>query len=130
MPLYQLFSQLVRVEYKARVFSRATAFAIICWVAKILLPLVVVYRSEGIWLKSDSYIEQPDVNFKHDMLLMVELLKPNQGKTLVWSTFPKFQAVLEGSSVRAPQISVSVILSESFVTHEYPISGARNRLEQ
>lgn len=111
MPLLQLFSTSVEVIYKGKLFSRAAAFTLVCWTANLALPLLVVYRSEGFWRDSETFLEQPDVAYKSEMYLELSLLKPlnasnSAASKLVWSSFGKPASGLEGVILRTPQISV------------------------
>lgn len=72
MAVYQVFCQPVSYRYKTTLCSKATIVFVISSLFVTILPLIVSYRSNGFWLKSDIYQEQPDVKFTHDYLLVLE----------------------------------------------------------
>ncbi|XP_034237644.1 transmembrane protein 231-like [Thrips palmi] len=76
MAVYEVFTQPVSYRYKTTLCSKATVVFVISSLFVIILPLVVSYRSNGFWLKSDIYQEQPDVKFTHDYLLVLETSIP------------------------------------------------------
>ena len=61
----------------------------------------------GFWLKESSYREQPDVRFKHEILLIVQGNTP--GSFLAYSTFQNFNQLLQ-QNLRIPLIKVSKTL--------------------
>lgn len=58
----------------------------------------------GFWLKESTYREQPDVRFKHEILLVVQGNTP--GSYLAYSTFQNFNQLLQ-QKLRIPLIKVS-----------------------
>ena len=58
----------------------------------------------GFWLKESTYREQPDVRFKHEILLVVQGNTP--GSFLAYSTFQNFNQLLQ-QKLRIPLIKVS-----------------------
>ena len=57
----------------------------------------------GFWQKIDTYEEQPDVHFHHDLLAMLETNEPNEA--FGWSTMTNFNRLLN-DKIRTPQIKV------------------------
>lgn len=55
----------------------------------------------GLWVKEIHHREQPDVRFKHEMLLT---LNTQQG-SLVWSTLPAFNTLM-AQHLRVPLLQV------------------------
>ncbi|KFZ62291.1 Transmembrane protein 231, partial [Podiceps cristatus] len=48
----------------------------------------------GFWLKQSSYLEQPTVRFRYEVLF-VATIGPGPGSFLAWSTFPAFNRLQE-----------------------------------
>ena len=65
----------------------------------------------GFWLKESTYREQPDVRFKHEILLVVQGNTP--GSFLAYSTFQNFNQLLQ-QKLRIPLIKVSSIKLNTF----------------
>ncbi|XP_047690791.1 transmembrane protein 231 [Prionailurus viverrinus] len=103
MALYELFSHPVERGYRAGLCSKAALFLLLAAVLTYIPPLLVAFRSHGLWLKRSSYEEQPTVRFQHQVLL-VALLGPDHGGFLAWSTFPAFNR-LQGDHLRVPLVS-------------------------
>ncbi|XP_059060365.1 transmembrane protein 231-like [Achroia grisella] len=78
MGLYKLYSCNVEIQYKSWFLSKAMLFTVITTVLNIILPFFVAYRSRGFWLKSQTYYEQPTIQFTYDYLLLAETVDPSQ----------------------------------------------------
>ena len=92
------------LRYKAATISPANFIWFITWSFNVYLALLIVYRSDGMWIKSISVFAKPDVSFQHDLLLVLEKSHPSPGK-LVYSTFPHLNKFLSTSNFRIPRIS-------------------------
>ena len=103
MSLITLFTENTKTEYKARPVTPATLFYILCTALNLLVPLAIVYRSDGIWIKKDSYLEQPDINFKHQLFIS---LVTADGDHLLYTNLPKIQKSFNSKHVRIPRIKV------------------------
>uniref|UniRef100_A0A8C0SCP3 Transmembrane protein 231 n=1 Tax=Canis lupus familiaris TaxID=9615 RepID=A0A8C0SCP3_CANLF len=103
MALYELFSHPVERGYRAGLCSKAALFLLLAAALTYIPPLLVAFRSHGLWLKRSSYEEQPTVRFQHQVLF-VALLGPERGGFLAWSTFPAFNR-LQGGHLRVPLVS-------------------------
>lgn len=62
------------------------------------------WKITGFWLKESTFGEQPDVRFKHEILLVVQGNTP--GSFLAYSTFQNFNQLLQ-QKLRIPLIKVS-----------------------
>jgi len=80
--------------------SRATAFHILLALLTLLPPLLLAYRSQGFWLRAAEYREQPDIHFRHELLLLADTAA---GQQLGWATFPVVVEQLL-DSVRIPVV--------------------------
>jgi transmembrane protein 231 len=47
---------------------QATVFYVISTLLTVIPPFLVAYRSQGFWIKTDTYTEQPDIHFKHSLI--------------------------------------------------------------
>ncbi|KAJ1524304.1 hypothetical protein ONE63_010815 [Megalurothrips usitatus] len=77
MAVYEVYSQQVSYKYKTTLCSKATVVFVVSSIFATILPLIITYRSNGFWLKSDHYQEQPDVKFTHDYLLLLQTNFPH-----------------------------------------------------
>lgn len=97
----QLFTAPLMRRYYAPTFSAAYLFRITTAVAAFLVPFLISYNIEPFWLTQSSYLVQPTVRFKHQMILMLEGTTP--GSDLVWSTYDQLNAML-GSKFRVAEV--------------------------
>ena len=61
------------------------------------------YLYVGFWQKIDTYEEQPDIHFEHEMIVQLETADPD--KTLSWSTMNNYNALL-GNRIRSSNVQV------------------------
>lgn len=99
--MYTVFSHSAQISYKAPVLSKVTVFYILATLLTFIPPLLISYRSQGFWQKVDTYLEQPDIHFQHELLLIIETDKPDQ--TIGWSTMENFNNLLN-DQIRVPTI--------------------------
>uniref|UniRef100_A0A8C4X199 Transmembrane protein 231 n=1 Tax=Eptatretus burgeri TaxID=7764 RepID=A0A8C4X199_EPTBU len=92
------------VRYRAGIFSRASLFTLACLLLTCICPLLIAYRSHGLWPRTASYVEQPRVTFRHEVLLMLHLQQSDQ--FLAWSTFQNLNGML-GDSLRIPLVKAN-----------------------
>ena len=59
----------------------------------------------GFWQRVDSFIEQPEINFKHQ--LVVELQTSTTGGYVTWSTYQNLN-MLNMDNLRIPLIKVTM----------------------
>ncbi|XP_037094300.1 transmembrane protein 231-like [Pollicipes pollicipes] len=90
------------VSYRSTLCSKGTIFIGLCSLLTFVPPLLIAYRSHGFWLKVDAYREQPDIHFKHNVMVIVDTNHPDN--YLIWSTFPSLNAMVR-ENVRAPIVS-------------------------
>ncbi|XP_072168857.1 transmembrane protein 231-like [Diadema setosum] len=101
MAVFELYSSPLQSRYKASICTKATFFAIAAFLFTVIPPLLLAYRSEGFWIKQAFYREQPDVKFKHQILLVVHTGSVKNYVT--WSTYKNFN-LLEQANLRIPLI--------------------------
>lgn len=106
MAFHTIFSHSIKISYKAKLFSQSTLFSCICLFANLLLPLLITYKSDGFWRKIELYREQPDINFKHNLILMLEL-KDSITEFKFWSTFANLNNAFGSDQLCVPYISVN-----------------------
>ncbi|GAB6030810.1 hypothetical protein CHUAL_014205 [Chamberlinius hualienensis] len=101
MALYNVHSIPILIKYRARVCSKATLFYLICVAFTFIIPLLIAFRSEGFWKRTDWYSEQPKIRFKKQLLIWIEL---DDGiDYLAWSSFENLNKLLD-SHLRIPLI--------------------------
>uniref|UniRef100_A0A672V3A3 Transmembrane protein 231 n=1 Tax=Strigops habroptila TaxID=2489341 RepID=A0A672V3A3_STRHB len=104
MAAVELFSHpALHTRYRAGLCSAAALALLLVTLLTYVPPLLVAYRSHGFWLKQSSYLEQPTVRFRYELLL-VATTGPSPGSFLAWSTFPAFNR-LQGERLRVPLLS-------------------------
>ncbi|KAJ8041469.1 hypothetical protein HOLleu_12293 [Holothuria leucospilota] len=91
MAVIELYNHPVLLRYRASICTKGTIFIIIVFLLTIIPPFFLAYRSEGFWIREAFYREQPDVHFKHQILLVLYL---NEGNSYIaWSTYPNFNLI-------------------------------------
>jgi transmembrane protein 231 len=73
-------------------------------VVSLVLAFIIALCTGGLWVKTHTYVTQPAVRFKYDMLLVLETDTPGHEK--VWSTFASVNALV-GSKLMAVDIQAS-----------------------
>ncbi|XP_041375384.1 transmembrane protein 231-like [Gigantopelta aegis] len=101
MATYEIFAQPELRRYRSNVFTKATLLMLVIFVLTFIPPLFVVYRSYGFWLKEAYYREWPDVTFKREMIVILELQDP--GEYVTYSTYQKYNKLQE-DRLRVPVI--------------------------
>ncbi|XP_036608768.1 transmembrane protein 231 [Trichosurus vulpecula] len=102
MALYDVYSHPAEIIYRSGLCSKAALFLLLVSGLTYIPPLFVAFRSHGFWLKHSSYVEQPTVQYRHEVLLVV-LLSSTSGEYLAWSTFPTFNQ-FQGDNLRLPVV--------------------------
>jgi len=95
-----VWRQGLATRHTASLCSLATAFHLLTSLLVVVAPLLLAYRSRGFWVRAAEYREQPEVHWRHELLLLAEL---GQGGQLGWSTEPALAALL-GEAGRLPVI--------------------------
>lgn len=103
MPLYEFYSHPYRKIYKASLCSKAALFQLVTFALTIVCPLLIAYRSQGFWLKINTYHETPSIRFKYDYLIYLQGDRPDS--YLLWTSFPGL-AQLEDAHLRVPVLRV------------------------
>ncbi|KAM8985654.1 transmembrane protein 231 isoform 1-T1 [Ara ararauna] len=127
MAAVELFSHpALHTRYRAGLCSAAALALLLVTLLTYVPPLLVAYRSHGFWLKQSSYLEQPTVRFRYELLL-VATTGPSPGSFLAWSTFPAFNR-LQGERLRVPllsRMSTFVMQSMAFLQYFSPVPGSQ-----
>jgi len=99
MVLINIYKEYVAKKYFTHFWSFATFFNFCVAIITYVGPLLVAYYTLGFWLKESIYREQPEVTFKHEVLLIL------QGTSTVvgYSSFSNFNAFL-GERLRTVNI--------------------------
>lgn len=99
-----LFKEYLSIKYySSSIFS--IGFLINYFLIKlcITLPIIVIYKSGGLWNKIDFYQEQPIIKFKHDLFIVMEFTDQNY----FWSNSADFK--IDTNYIKIPSINVSSI---------------------
>ena len=107
MAFYTIFSHSIKTSYKTKLFSESTLFYILCIISNLLIPIVVIYKSDGLWRKVEFYREQPDINFKHNLILLLQLKDSYPGFKF-WSTYSHLNQAFRSDQISVPFIRVSL----------------------
>lgn len=99
--MYTIFSYPIKTKYKNSFCSKATFFYLVTSVLTFIPPLLIAYRSQGFWQKTDTYQEQPDVHFEHELIVLMETADPE--KNYGWSTMSNFNQLLD-EKVQVPTL--------------------------
>ncbi|XP_055939497.1 transmembrane protein 231-like [Argiope bruennichi] len=92
MAIYEVFSQPILIKYKTSICSKTTFACLVINLLTLLCPFFLTFYSQGFWKKIDVYREQPDVSFKHQMLLLLETQSPDE--LIFWSTFKQLNQLM------------------------------------
>uniref|UniRef100_A0A8C6WSV5 Transmembrane protein 231 n=1 Tax=Neogobius melanostomus TaxID=47308 RepID=A0A8C6WSV5_9GOBI len=103
MAFYEVYSHPALIRYRSSVCTKATLFAVVVVCLTYIPPLLVAYRSQGFWVKTSTYEEQPVVRFQYEVMVIASTSP--QGDYVAWSTFPHFNH-LQGGHLRVPAVSV------------------------
>ncbi|XP_071424015.1 transmembrane protein 231 isoform X2 [Pithys albifrons albifrons] len=123
----ELFSHpALYTRYRAGLCSAAAVALLLITALTYVPPLLVAYRTHGFWLKQSTYLEQPTVRFRYEVLL-VATIGPGPGSFLAWSTFPAFNRLQE-DRLRVPllsRMSTFVMQSMAFLQFFSPVPGSQ-----
>ena len=73
------------------------------------VPIVVIYKTGGLWQKIDSMIEQPNIKFKHDLFLVMEFEHQNY----YWTNQPDFK--IDFGYLKIPSIDVGFLIQNFLI---------------
>ncbi|KAG8196958.1 hypothetical protein JTE90_009017 [Oedothorax gibbosus] len=120
MAVYEVFSQPLAIKYKSSLCSKSTCFCLITSLLSLICPFLISYYTQGFWKKVDVYREQPDVSFKHKMLLVLETKSPQE--LIFWSTYKSLNQLINPHS---QQIVPSIEHREE----DFNMDGKRDELQ-
>lgn len=96
-----VLNQPLTISHRSVLISKATAFYFLCFLLTFIPPLLVAYRSQGFWKKIDSYEEQAEIHFKHELIVLLET--QNLDRSIAWSTDKSFNLLMQDQA-RVPSI--------------------------
>lgn len=102
MAVFEIYSLPALYRYKASIWSKPSFYVLAVLLLTFIPPLLVAYRSQGFWMTTNTYLEQPDVAYKKQLLFVADLASP--GQYLAWSTYSNFNSLLQ-SNLRIPQVT-------------------------
>ncbi|CAB3370191.1 Hypothetical predicted protein [Cloeon dipterum] len=100
---FEIFSFPVLHRYRASVFSKAALLNAVIAFFTYAVPLLLAYRSYGFWLKTDSFMEQPTVHFKHQYIFIGDVIGSQQGP-IFCSTYNHISTQFADQKNRCPII--------------------------
>ncbi|GBG29960.1 Transmembrane protein 231 [Hondaea fermentalgiana] len=80
-----VFSEPVQRRYTAPACSLSFCFSLATLVGAVLAPFYVAFASRNFWLKKGTLWEQPQLQFKYDMLLLLHGISESDGETQTWA---------------------------------------------
>jgi len=101
MTLVKVYEKPIVTIFKSTIFSKASVYRLFVLAVLVVMPLIIAYLSQGFWIVTNSYMEQPDVNFKKEVLLIANTMA---GNYLAWSTFSNYNLLL-GDNFRSSSVS-------------------------
>ena len=67
----------------------------------------------GFWQRLDVYNEQPDIHYKHQLIIFLQL---SDGDYITWSTYQNFNK-LQMEKLRVPLVKVTIFADKSCTMH-------------
>ena len=102
MTVYEIYSQPACWRYKASICTKAFFYIVASLLLTFIPPLLVAYRSQGFWKTTNTYMEQPSVTFKKQVMMVLDTSM--SGQFLAWSTYSNLNNLLQ-SNLRVPVVS-------------------------
>ena len=99
--MYTAFTYPLKTHYHANLCSKVTVFYLIVTILTFIPPLLIAYRSQGFWQKIDTFQEQPDIHFQHELIVLMETADPDN--SFGWSTMDNFNEILD-DKVKIPTL--------------------------
>lgn len=99
--MYELHAHPLRRHYAATLCSGAMLVQILVFGFLLTIPYLASYRTDGMWIQEAEYREQPEIHYKHKLVLFAR--GGGGGTELVYSTFPNFNFLAQ-ASLRIPSI--------------------------
>jgi hypothetical protein len=93
-----VYAHPLRQAYVAPLLGKARAFNVLLNLIALILPYLIVYGSQSMWIKTNTYREQPHVEFTHQYLIIVQGDAPNDYQ--LWSTFPTLNRLAGAGHLR------------------------------
>lgn len=103
-----VFKKCIRVRYQASRLSKASVINSVLWLINIVYPWAIVYYSDGLWRRVETYWEQPTIRFRYKTITALNLANSSvPGDRIVWSSCTRCNKVLNQGMIRVPLITVS-----------------------
>ena len=102
--MFVLYRERLSLSYcSSGVFS--IAFLVNWFLIKLALtvPILVIYKTGGLWQKLDSAIERPDIKFSHNLFLVMQFTDQNY----FWTNHPDFK--IDFDFLKIPSIDVGCL---------------------
>ena len=127
MSLHTFYSSAIKVHHRAKWLSTTAIFYFLCFTFNIFIPLFVVYNSDGLWRKVEFFREQPNINFKHNLIAILQL--KNSPDIKFWSTFPHLNHLFGPHQLSVPYITVSLVVEQNLsveIWQNWPVNSRSN----
>lgn len=102
MAVFEIYSLPALYRYKSSIWSKASLYVLAVLLLTFIPPLLIAFRSQGFWMTTNTYLEQPDVTYKKQLLFVADLASP--GDFLAWSTYANYNNLMQ-SNLRVPQVT-------------------------
>lgn len=96
-----VYNEPLQQRHFAPYLSSAWFFRYVSLLVIIFVPFIISYAIEPFWLHESVYVEQPKVDFKHQMIVMLE--GNTAGSELIWSTYDQLNTMM-GSKYRVAEV--------------------------
>lgn len=78
-----LYRSYFEKRYTSKLFTCSTFFVGILFLLTIIIPYILVFITNNMWMKQNYYFEQPDVSFRNEIILEV---LDSSGSSYLFST--------------------------------------------
>ncbi|XP_014772534.1 transmembrane protein 231 [Octopus bimaculoides] len=102
MAVFEIFSHAELRRYRSHIFSKATALQVFITLSTYILPFVVIYLNNGLWIGEARFRDQPKIVFKKELLFLLYTTGSTQSY-VTYSTFENYNK-LQQDSLRIPLI--------------------------
>lgn len=90
--MVQVYAEPYAKRHYASFFSAAFAYRVFVPCLAVIVSFVIALSTGDMWIKNNVYLEQPDVRFGYDLVLVLETSQPGQER--VWTTFAGVNSAL------------------------------------
>ncbi|XP_067931768.1 transmembrane protein 231-like [Watersipora subatra] len=105
MAMYDVYSHPEFRRYRASICSKASIFMLFMYLFTFIIPILIIYRTNGLWITTWTVEEQPEIKFKHQVITFADIRDSRyvNPSFLAWSTYPQFN-IIHQANLRIPAI--------------------------